>query len=185
MSRSYKFKDQESMYFVTCTVIQWIDLFTRNTYRQILIDSLRYCQENKGLVIHAYCIMSNHIHMIISRSGKPTFSDIMRDFKKHTSKELIKAVKSSAESRRHWMLWIFKSNGLRNPNNKEYQIWVQDSHPVHLFSADFTRQRLNYLHNNPVKAGIVYAPENYIFSSASAYCGRLEEAILELEYLDL
>ncbi|MFT5165852.1 MAG: putative transposase [Saprospiraceae bacterium] len=184
MSSAYKFRDPEALYFVTCTVIQWIDLFTRNTYRGILIDSLKYCQENKGLVIHAYCIMSNHIYLIISRKGNPTFSDIMRDFKKHTSKELIKAIKSSEESRRHWMLWIFKSAGERNYNNKDYQVWVQGSHPIQLSSTDFARQRLNYLHNNPVKAGIVYAPENYIYSSASAYCGRLEEALLDLDFLD-
>lgn len=185
MTRGYKFHDSDAMYFVTFTVVQWIDLFTRNTYKEILIESLKYCQKNKGLVIHAYCIMSNHIHLIISRKGETSLSGIIRDFKKYTSRKLLRTLGASTESRKGWMLWLFRSSGQQNPNNTHYQVWVQDSHPIQLSSEKIAAQRLNYLHNNPVKAGIVYAPENYIFSSASAYHGHVEEALVELSFLDV
>jgi len=184
MTKGYKFHDPDAMYFVTFTVVQWIDLFTRNIYREILIESLKYCQENKGLTIHAYCIMSNHIHLIISRKGVTSLSDIVRDFKKYTSRKLLRTLGKSTESRKSWMLWLFRSSGLRNSNNTHFQVWVQDNHPIQLSSETIAAQRLNYLHNNPVKAGLVYAPENYIFSSASAYCGHLDEALVDLDFLN-
>ncbi len=184
MSKAYKFHDPNGRYFITCTVIQWIDLFTRDQYRQVLIDSLKYCQQHKGLIIHAYCFMTNHIHLIVSRNGKAPLSDIIRDFKKFTSKSIIKTIRSKQESRRGWLHWLFNSNGLKNPNNKYYQVWIQDNHPILLSNELFLRQRLIYLHNNPVKAGIVYAPEDYVYSSASAYMGRREEAVLELDYIE-
>ncbi len=88
MSRKYKFYNPDGVYFVTFSVVRWIDLFTRNLYRDILLDSFRYCQNEKGLVIHAYVIMSNHVHMIIASNGNNRLENIMRDLKKFTSFKL-------------------------------------------------------------------------------------------------
>jgi REP element-mobilizing transposase RayT len=90
--------------------VQWADVFTRKQYADILLDSLKFCQKNKGLRVHAWCIMPNHVHFILSASSKPTLSDILRDLKKFSSSEIIKAIKANAnESRQSWMLYIFKS----------------------------------------------------------------------------
>lgn len=69
------------------------------------------------------------------------------------------------------MLWIFKSAGERNSNNKNFQFWQQENHQEELFSPTFTKQKIDYLHNNPVVARLVNSPENYVYSSASDYCG--------------
>jgi len=112
MSRKYKFRNQELPYFVTLTVVSWIDVFTRDVYREAFLESLKYCQRHKGLIVYAYCIMTNHIHMIIGTSGKP-MQYILRDLKSYTSrtiKELISCPKTK-ESRRLWMIRIFKHAG--------------------------------------------------------------------------
>ena len=186
MSRVVKIKDPAGIYFVTFTVIHWIDLFTRREYRDILIDSLKYCQEKKGLLVHAFVIMSNHIHLIVSRKedGEP-LSGIIRDFKKFTSRELIKAIQTVPESRREWLLRSFAYAGKRNTNNKDYQVWQQDNHPVELVTPQFTKQKLDYIHMNPVVAGIVFSPVEYVYSSATAYFGRAAECPLEIVILEI
>ena len=113
--------------------------------------------------------MSNHIHLIVSATDG-NLSDILRDFKKFTSKEIITAIgDNKQESRKNWMLWIFKKAGEKNSRNKAYQFWQQDNHPIQLESIEFTLDKLNYMHNNPVKAGIVEKAEEYLLSSARDY----------------
>ena len=100
--------DQGGMYFVSIGVTEWVDVFTRNDYRDIVIESLQYCQKEKGLVIYGWCIMSNHAHLIIS-AKENNVSDVLGDFKKFTSKKIIKAItEHPGESRREWMLKIFR-----------------------------------------------------------------------------
>jgi putative transposase len=169
MSRNYKFHNQERPYFVTLTIINWIDVFTRREYKDILIDSLKYCIKNKGLEIYAWVIMSNHAHLIIGTTDKP-MQDILRDFKKHTSKTIIKAIEDNhQESRRDWLLSQFENAGKYNPNNEHYQFWQQGSHPIELWSNEVIDQKLDYLHNNPVTAGWVDEPQHYLYSSARDY----------------
>ena len=88
MGRKYAIRDQEALHFVTFTVVNWVDLFIRDEYKSILVESLRYCQQNKGLKIHAWCIMTSHVHLIISVEHGYMLSDIIRDFKSYTSAQL-------------------------------------------------------------------------------------------------
>ena len=169
MSRGYKFHDQERPYFVTFSVVRWIDVFTRREYKDILVDSLKYCIENKGLELYAWVIMSNHVHLIIGTKDQP-MQDILRDIKRHTSKMLLKAISENAqESRRGWLLWFFEREGRQNPNNETYQFWQQGNHPIELWSNIVIDQKLDYIHNNPVTAGWVDEPEHYLYSSARDY----------------
>ena len=171
MASRYKIRDNEKLYFLTFTVVQWIDVFSRKIYRNIIIDSLKYSIENKGLELFSYVIMSNHIHIVARSKENFLLVDFVRDFKKFTSKKIIAEIQNnSQESRKNWMLWLFKSNGLKNPNNKKFQFWIQDSHPVELFSNEMIDKYIDYIHNNPVKAGIVEKPEEYLYSSAKNYC---------------
>ena len=102
MPTGYQIKDQEAAYYLTFQVVFWIDVFTRKTYRDIIIDSLRYCQQDKCLEIYAYVIMSNHIHLLV-RSSKGELSATIRDFKKYTSKKIIEEIITGTESRREWI----------------------------------------------------------------------------------
>src|SRR5688572_4595415 len=94
MSRAYKIHEKDGVYFITFATIGWIDVFTRRIYRDILVDSLRYCQVNKGLVIHAWVIMSNHVHLI-ARAESENLSAVIRDLKKVYVFQTIRGTKRS------------------------------------------------------------------------------------------
>ena|SRR6185312_4792740 len=158
----YKITDQGAMYFVSFAVVGWVDVFTRKEYRDVVIESLKFCQEKKGLIIYGWCIMSNHLHLIIS-AKENNVSDVLKDFKKFTSKKILQAIKDhSGESRKEWVLKIFKDAGRRNSRNSEYQFWQQDNQPKIIFTPDFAAQKLEYIHYNPVEAGIVEKAEEYV-----------------------
>jgi REP element-mobilizing transposase RayT len=126
--------------------------------------------------------MTNHVHLII-RSETNLLQNIMRDMKKFTSKKLIESIENnSQESRKDWLIWMFKRAGGANNNNKNYQLWQQHNQPIELFTNKMIDQRLEYLHMNPVKAGLVAEPEDWLYSSAKNYAGS--EGILELELID-
>jgi putative transposase len=179
----YKIRNKEGIHFITFAVVEWVDVFTRKDYRDIIIESIRHCQKEKGLLLHAWCLMSNHIHLVIS-AEKNDAGDILRDFKKFTSKQIIKAItEHTGESRKDWMLEIFKKAGEQNSRNTNYQFWRQDNQPKELYSAGFTVQKLNYIHNNPVEAGIVDKPEDYIYSSARDYFNAKQTGLLQIDFL--
>ncbi len=183
--KGYTIDNQYAAYFLTFTVVGWVDLFTRPACKTILIDSLKYCQEHKGLIVHAYVIMSNHVHLVLrAEEGSAGLSAIIRDFKKFTSKSLLKWVlTSSQESRREWLEIVFKHHGIRNTNNTTYQVWQQKSCPKILLHSRFTNQKINYIHNNPVAAKIVDKPEDYVYSSARNYM-NIPHALLDVNVID-
>jgi REP element-mobilizing transposase RayT len=169
MGRKYAIRDQQAIYFVTFTLINWIDLFIRDSYREVFIESLGYCQRHKGLQVHAYCIMTSHIHLILSANDGYNLSSIIRDLKSYTSFKLGQVIKTTKESRREWMLLIMNAGGLKNQRNKGFQLWQQHNHPIELRTVEMTNQRLNYIHNNPVAAGFVDDPTAWTWSSSAAY----------------
>ncbi|RRN76129.1 transposase, partial [Pseudoxanthomonas sp. SGD-10] len=115
---------------------------------------------------------SNHIHLIVSAKEPNKLSDILRDFKKFTSSEILKAIaENNKESRKNWMLWIFKRAGENNNRNKDWQFWQQDNHPVQCDTDKISESKLNYLHANPVRAGLVKHEKDYIYSSGIDYYG--------------
>ena len=124
----------------------------------MIIDSLKHCQKEKGLVINAWCLMPSHLHMI-ARTSKVPLSDIMRDFKKFTTKEIVNVIGRIHESRRAWMLEMFSdvADGLKRVKN--YKMWQDGNHPELLFSNTFLQQKLDYVHMNPVVAEFVDEPE--------------------------
>jgi len=159
------------IYFITTTTVAWVDVFTNKRYRHCLVDSLKYCQQHKGLVIHAWCIMSNHLHMLASVNGQITISDIMRDFKKYTSHTIAADLKVEVESRKEWMLNLFEFAGMMHRKHHDFKLWKDNFYNVILESNFMIDQKLNYIHDNPVRAEIVDEPHHYIFSSARDYAG--------------
>lgn len=177
MSRNYKFHNPDGLYFVSFAVVNWLDVFTRNQYKNILIDSLSFCQREKGMEIIAWCIMTNHVHLIfrITNEGKPEM--VLGDFKRFTSKALVKAIKQNErESRKEFLLDQFKKAGEHTSNVKEYQFWRHDNKPIELWSNKVIQEKINYIHQNPVEVGLVYKAEDYVYSSAIDYAG--EEGLL-------
>jgi len=160
MSTGYKIQDQSAPHFLTFQIVQWADIFTRKIYRDIIIESFKYCCDNKGLEIYAYVIMSNHIHML-AKSEKENLSGIIRDFKRHTSNQIIEAVQNKEESRKEWLLMIFRYAAKGHRRNENYQVWTHENHAEQIFSNKFIEQKIEYIHNNPVRAGLVEKPEDY------------------------
>jgi len=146
-------------------------VFIRREYKDILIESLRYCQENKGLKIHAWVIMTSHVHLIIRSEGK-LLQDILRDLKSYTSTKLRNVIQeNSQESRKEWMIWMMQRAGKKNSNNTDFQFWQQHNQPIELFTNKVIQQKLDYIHNNPIVEGFVERPEEYVYSSAKDYAG--------------
>lgn len=169
MSRKYKILDQTKLYFVSFAIVNWIDLFIRNEYKDIVLDSINHCQMEKGLEVFAWCIMTSHVHLIIGTHGNP-MQDILRDLKSFTSRKLRVCIEENPiESRREWMLKMMCNAGLDNSNNRGFQLWQQHNKPIELSTNQMIEQRLHYIHNNPVEAGFVSSPKDYHYNSARDY----------------
>jgi len=180
MSRKYKFRDKKGAYFISFATVNWIDVFTRVEYFDIVIESLDYCRKNKGMEIYGYCIMPSHVHLIF-RSENEDPSGLIRDFKGFTSRKLLKAIEEHPqESRKEWMLELFRKAGEKNSNVKNRQFWQHNNHPIEIWSLKVFEQKLNYVHQNPVESGFVTNPIDWKYSSAKNY-GDDNQTILEID----
>ena len=122
--------------------------------------------------------MTSHVHMIIGTDGRNKLQDIIRDLKRHTARKIRLVLEdNSFESRKEWMLWMFGRAGRKNTNNIDFQLWIQDNHPIQLSTEEMAVQRLSYIHNNPVEAGFVCEPQHRKWSSAYEYMGGKQTII--------
>lgn len=181
MPTGYQIKDQSALYFLTLQVVHWADIFTRQVYRDIILESFTYCRNKKDMELCAYVIMSNHIHLI-ARSKSNLLSDTIRDFKRHTSKKIIETIKDQSESRKEWLLMIFRYAARKHVRNNEYQFWTHENHAIELDNNEMIDQRIDYIHMNPVRSGIVLNPEDYLYSSARNYAGL--DALIEIDTIN-
>lgn len=168
MSERYKYVPSCFPSFITLTIVDWVDLFIRPEYFRILDQSLNYCIENKGLRIHAYVYMTSHLHLIVN-SDQGVIPSIIRDFKKYTSKKLIESIREVPESRRVWLLNKFAFEANRGKRAMNYKLWKDGFHPVLLDTSEKLKQKISYIHQNPVSAEYVYHAEDWINSSCLVY----------------
>lgn len=178
---SYHIGNQNALHYITIATVEWVDIFTRRKYKDIIVNSLCYCRKEKGLELYGYVVMTNHIHLICRAKEGFELSDILRDFKRHTAKNVLIEIEDQQESRRVWILNILQEAGKKNPKNKTYQFWRQDNHPIELFNTETIQQKLDYIHNNPVVEGFVQKPEDYLYSSARNFAGL--EAVIEIDQM--
>jgi len=181
MSTGYKIAEKDGLYYLTFQIVGWVDIFTRQVYKDIAISSLKYCQQNKGLCIFAYVIMSNHIHLL-AQSDCDDLSGTIRDFKNYTSKKFLEVINDGLESRSEWLKMVFEYHG-KLKDNQNYQVWTHENHAELIYSQKFIEQKVDYIHENPVRSGIVTRPEDYLYSSARNYAGL--ESVLEIVEVDL
>lgn len=137
------------VYFLTLTIVDWVDIFTRPVYKHLIVDSLNYSIAQKGLKVYCWCLMSNHLHLIAGAENEESLSDILRDFKKFTSKAIIDAIKVVPESRRDWMLNIFWYAGKNNKKIKNYKVWQDGNDAKEIHMTEFLEEKMEYIHNNP------------------------------------
>jgi REP element-mobilizing transposase RayT len=137
-------------------------------------------QKKKQLRIGAYVIMSNHLHTIWTAPNN-NLSGMIRDFKTYTSKAITSVVENEPESRRDWLLYMFNFYANRTNANEYFKVWTGNNHPEEIRGESFLLTKLNYIHQNPVRAGLVRQPEDYIYSSASNYSSG--KGLIEIDYL--
>lgn len=181
MSERYVYSPEFYYYFVTCTVVGWLAVFTRQDYIQILYDTLDFCRKNWGLNIHGYVIMSNHIHLLISTDGRP-LNKTVKSFKHFSAIKILESItESPVESRKNWIMNLLSFAGKKGDRN--HQFWQHNNHFLPLKNDERVKAALDYIHENPVKAGIV--PRAEYFSNSSAYDyfsgnkGRIEVDVID------
>lgn len=153
-------------YFLTLSVVGWIDVFTRQRYCEKIVESLDFCMRYKGLEVYVYVIMPSHVHLV-ARDSNNLLSTTLRDFKSFTAKEILKSVEfEQGESRKDWLLHMFKFHARFQQQNSFYMFWQKTNYPVELSSAGMMDQKIDYIHDNPVAAGYVLTPEMWLYSSA-------------------
>jgi len=166
----YFITDQHNPYFLTLTVVHWIDLFSRKDYRDVIVESLNYCIKEKNIRVYSWVIMTNHVHLICQASPPGSMSSFLRDFKKFTSKAIIKKMEEIHESRKEWLLDMFAFEAHRTGRAKYFKIWKDDNHAIDLTVIDMD-EKIEYIHLNPVRAGWVLCEDHYLYSSAIDYYG--------------
>ena len=185
MSAKYKIRDQQGLNFLTCTVCGWIDLFSRAEFRDIILESWKYCREHKGLQIWGYVIMTNHIHLIANTKAPFKLEAVMSNFKSYTARLIIDRLldESNPESRREWLLYLFSYFALGKKHKQTYQVWQHDSHPIELYGEHVVSHKLDYIHLNAVRSGFVDKPDDWKYSSAPFYAATKEHYIETYEPL--
>ena len=168
---AYKILDQHKPHFLTLTTVGWMDVFSRSIYRDIILESLDFCQIHRKMVVNAWVIMSNHLHLVARTDPPYCLSDVLRDFKKFTANQIIKTVQQSPESRKDWMLEVMTYHAKFNERNRTHQFWQQYNCPKEINNLNYGLQKINYIHENPVRAGLVTERHHYYPSSAIDYSG--------------
>lgn len=169
----YKITDQQGLHFLTFTVVDWMDIFTRPVYKDIIVDSLNYCIREKELEVFSWCLMTNHLHLICRANGSITLSEIVRDLKKFTAKSVIAVIANENESRKDWLLDRMGWRAKQDKRISNYKFWKPDNHAIYLdkLLPEMLMQKIEYIHMNPVVAAIVSEPHHYLYSSAIDYAG--------------
>ncbi len=166
MGRSrYKITNPALPHFVTCTVLHWIPVFTRPATVEIVLDSLRYLM-NEGLKVYAFVILENHLHLVVQSEQLDT--DMAR-FKSYTAKQLIQYLLSNNITQVLQQLAFYKK---AHKDDRAYQFWQEGIHPEWIQNEEMMRQKVIYIHENPVKRGYVDLPEHWRYSSARNYLGQ-------------
>ncbi len=179
MAKPYRIDDPNGVHFVTYTITGWVSLITRKRYFDIITDSLNYCTKHKQLIIYAYVIMPNHLHLVAACPEGGDLRKVIQNSKRFTTRELIESIKTKPESRRKWMLKKFAKAAEFANKESEHLLWQDGYHAREIYTAKFLRQKVNYIHQNPVVSGFVTSPEDYYHSSARDYCGRKGPVIVQ------
>jgi REP element-mobilizing transposase RayT len=160
MRSRYRINDETTSHFITSTIVEWLPVFTTAACCDIVIRSLEYCRQHKQLHIRAWVIMDNHFHAIVSG---PQLAHVIANLKKFTAGAILDQLKIEG---RDWLLNQLAYFRAAHKHGSDHQVWQEGVHPQAIRSDEMMLQKLEYLHNNPVKRGLVASPEHWRYSSA-------------------
>lgn len=163
-------------HFITCSTVDWIPLFSKPELVQILLNSLQFLQAHQRLTLHSYVIMENHLHLIASAAN---LSKEIGNFKSFTARSIIDWL-SQQQPQSYWLKRLAEAK-LRHKTGQQYQLWQEGFHPQLIVSKAMLQQKLDYIHNNPVRRGYVDHPEHWRYSSCRNYLK--EQGLLEVTVL--
>lgn len=160
-------------HFITFNVVDWVDIFIRPVYKQIIVHSLNHFIENKGLNVYAWCLMTNHLHMVASAKEGHALAEIEKELKVFTTQKILEDISVEPPKRLEWMMDRFENFSSSLGLNKKFQIWQTCTNPVYLNPQKPMQllEQVDYIHNNPVRDRIVTVAEDYLYSSARDYAG--------------
>jgi len=162
MRSRYKFVDSKnSLYFLTFTVLEKIPVFTNSKYCDVIIENFEFYRQKRGLKIFNYVIMDNHVHAIMSHNEN--ISKVVQDFKKYTAKQILILLENDS---RHWIKSLMKYFKKSHKIKSTFQFWEEGSHPKLIQGKKMFNQKAEYIHNNPVKRGLVLEDRDWYYSSA-------------------
>jgi putative transposase len=164
----------EGTYFVTSTIVDWIKIFSLKDFPEIIIDEIKFRREKKQLEIYGYVVMPDHIHMIISSENVPK---VMRSFKSYTSKKILEKLK---ETNKKTILNKLRISKPDYKNQSEYQVWQEGFQPKMILGISEYRQKMNYIHYNPVVRGLVESPDEWQYSSYNFFFE--DTYLLDMDY---
>jgi hypothetical protein len=165
--------EKPGCYFSTYQTVDWIDIFIRPVYKQVIVHTLNHFIESKGLVVYSWCLMTHHLHLL-AEAQNGSMQDLEKDFKLFTTKKILEALDTEPEARKHWMLKRFEDSGGFIPGlNKKYHVWEKNNKAAYesLKKIDSLLSLFDHIHQNPVRDKIVDLPEEYLYSSARDYAG--------------
>ncbi len=163
MRSRYKIYNENGIFFVTSTIIDWIPVFIDEKYFSIMIDTVKYYQQNSDLTVYSYVFLDNHFHMIISGSD---ITKAMQSIKKYTAKEILRNLKMDSNDT---VLRRFRESKPAHKTTSKHQVWQEGFHPQEIISYEMLKQKIDYIHNNPVRRQYVEKPEEWKYSSAVDY----------------
>ncbi len=164
MRSRYRVHESQGTYFVTCTVVAWLPVFTAAPRCDILVEALEYCRAHKGLKINAWVVLDNHFHAILTAPDLPR---VLADFKRHTAQIILDQLKKEGCE---WLLNQFEYFRAKYKAESRYQVWQEGSHPQEIGADEMMQQKIDYIHGNPVKRGLVAGAEHWRYSSAHEWC---------------
>ena len=174
MRSRYRITEENRVYFLTSTVVEWIPAFLLPETRRVVVDALVYCRKEKGLHLYAYVIMENHLHLL---AEAPDLSRVMQSFKRHTAVRVMEVINNARQT---WMLNQFAYYRKKYKEESRRQFWQEGSHPQLVTGMDMLRQKADYIHANPVRRGWVESPEHWRYSSARNYLLE-NDSVLEID----
>ncbi|MBS1567726.1 MAG: transposase [Bacteroidetes bacterium] len=168
-----KSNEQQACYFITFNVVEWVDIFVRPSYKYAITDALNEAISSQSLVIYAWCLMSNHLHLVAQVRQGHSFAVVIRQLKKQMARRIMEVMEDEPDPRRSWMLARFENFSQCLKRLDKHPLWQDCNHPVHIETGNRASllDHIRYIHENPVRDRIVDSPEDYLFSSARDYSG--------------
>jgi REP element-mobilizing transposase RayT len=164
---------QQCCCYLSLNVVDWIDIFIRPVYKQVIVESLNYFVDKKDLNIYAWCLMTNHLHLMVRADHGTGLSQTINELKKFTTRLILEDIDVEPETRRDWMMKKFQQASVSLKMADKFQVWQNSINPNYIPLDNLTsiKTQLDYIHRNPVRDRVVKSPEDYLYSSASDYAG--------------